>query len=457
MKTNRIIAIFFFLAVLINLSCKKDWLDKKPNISLVVPQSLTDFQALLDNTLNSFNSGNCVLGEIGSDDYYVTDNVYSTLIANSQNAYRWTLDGYSTGSAPGWASPYTQVYYSNVVLTGLTDFNVSASNVDDYNNVKGSALFYRSFAYYDMAQIFAKPYDPSSSQNDLGLPLRTIPNVVNDLPRASVASTYSFIINDLKHAVSLLPITPKFKTRPSKPAAYGLLARAYLSMGDYSNAYTYADSCLQLYNTLIRYSTFNPSSSVPIPKYNDEVLFFNICSDATFRPTNAIIDNDLYASYNENDLRKTIFFKKDAGGLPRLFGRYSANTTTALFDGLAVDEIYIIRAEANARLGRSNKAMDDLNTLLVTRWKPGSYTAMAAANQEDAIAIVLRERRKELCFRGLRWSDLRRLNKDEKYAKTLTRDLKGQTYTLKPNSNRYIFQIPALETNYNSEIIQNPL
>jgi hypothetical protein len=228
-------------------------------------------------------------------------------------------------------------------------------------------------------------------------------------------------------------------------------------MADYKNASLFADSCLQLYNKLIPYSTFNLSSSIPIPKYNDEVIFFNICADATFRTTNAIVDSVLYASYNSNDLRKTTFFKKDASGAPRLFGRYSANTTTGLFDGLAVDEIYMIRAEANARLGKATEALSDLNNLLVTRWKPGTYTQITASSMDTAIALILQERRKELCFRGLRWSDLRRLNKDTKYAVTLTRHLGSQTFVLSPNDNRYIFQIPQLETDYNPAIIQNPL
>jgi hypothetical protein len=54
----------------------------------------------------------------------------------------------------------------------------------------------------------------------------------------------------------------------------------------------------------------------------------------------------------------------------------------------------------------------------------------------------LLERRKELCFRGLRWQDLRRLNKEPEYAKTLTRKIDGITYTLPPNDPKYVFPIP---------------
>jgi hypothetical protein len=457
MKTNIKTTLILLFSILLCVSCKKDWLDKKPDVKLVVPTSLTDFQGLLDDNRGqslAFNFNNCVQGEIGSDNYYLTPAAFDGLQPNDQNAYIWNLNTYQTGTAPDWIGPYGQVYISNIVLDGLKKLDANA-NRDEYNNVKGSALFYRSFAYYDMSQIFAKPYDKATSKTDLGLPLRTIPNIDNVQARASVEETYSFLINDLKASIQLLPTSPKYKTRPSKAAAYGLLARAYLSMSDYSNAYLYADSCLQLYNKLIPYSSFDLTSSAPIPQYNDEIIFSNNFISPLFSGNTANIDSNLYGSYPTDDLRKTVYFTKDDTGAAILFGKYGY-ASVYLFDGLAVDEMYLIRAEAGTRLGKLDNAMIDLNTLLETRWKPGTYAPFTASNVDDGLSLILQERRKELCFRGLRWSDLRRLNKDPKYAVTLTRVLNSKTYTLKPNDNKYVYQIPELETNFNSAIVQNP-
>ena len=66
-------------------------------------------------------------------------------------------------------------------------------------------------------------------------------------------------------------------------------------------------------------------------------------------------------------------------------------------------------------------AMNDLNTLLQARWAAGSFTALTATDGQDALRQILMERRKELLFRGLRWTDLRRLNKDPGTAVTLYR------------------------------------
>jgi hypothetical protein len=115
------------------------------------------------------------------------------------------------------------------------------------------------------------------------------------------------------------------------------------------------------------------------------------------------------------------------------------------YDGLAVDEIYLIKAECRARAGDRDGAMDVLNTLLKARWKTGTFVAYTAANADEALLIVLKERKKELLLRGLGWTDLRRLNREPKFAVTLQRKAGGVTYTLPPNDPRYAFPIPDIE------------
>jgi len=99
--------------------------------------------------------------------------------------------------------------------------------------------------------------------------------------------------------------------------------------------------------------------------------------------------------------------------------------------------------------------MSDLNTLLRKRWKTGTYTDMTATDANDALAKVLTERRKELLFRSLRWTDLRRLNKESRFAVTLKRTLNGQDYTLAPNDLRDGLLIPQEVLN-REPMPQNP-
>jgi len=86
--------------------------------------------------------------------------------------------------------------------------------------------------------------------------------------------------------------------------------------------------------------------------------------------------------------------------------------------------------------------MVDLDTLLVIRRKTDTYVPLTAGSADEALSIVLTERRKELVMRGLRWTDLGRLNEDSRFAKTLTRQIAGTSYTLPPNDPRYVLLIP---------------
>ena len=93
--------------------------------------------------------------------------------------------------------------------------------------------------------------------------------------------------------------------------------------------------------------------------------------------------------------------------------------------------------------------------MIVKRWKTGTFTPLAAGSMQDALILILRERRKELVFRDLRWTDLKRLNKETAFQQTIKRKINGQEYILLPNDNRYALPIPQSVISI-SGIQQNP-
>ncbi len=158
------------------------------------------------------------------------------------------------------------------------------------------------------------------------------------------------------------------------------------------------------------------------------------------------VDPVLIGLYETNDLRLSIFFGKNAlNNLNVKRGYIGAGIYT--FTGLATDEVMLIKAECLARKGNFNSAMDVLNQLLVKRYKidpitkKSTYVDQTAVSIDDALNKVLIERRKELVWRGLRWHDLKRLNKEGANI-TLKRNVGGTEYLLPPNSPLYIFPIP---------------
>jgi hypothetical protein len=197
---------------------------------------------------------------------------------------------------------------------------------------------------------------------------------------------------------------------------------------------------LKLYDSLLDYNTLNTTTQYPVPLFNKEVIFHATLSNDLYAKT-VIVDTNLYKSYNVNDLRQKVFFKTNTNGGMRFVGTYTGGTGFIFFAGIATDELYLTRAECYARAGKITEAMNDLNTLMVKRWKTGTFVPFTAATTSDAMKLILEERRKETIFRGLRWLDLRRLNSEGANI-TLTRVVDGQTYTLIPNSPRYALPLP---------------
>jgi hypothetical protein len=264
-----------------------------------------------------------------------------------------------------------------------------------------------------------------------------------------VQQTYDQIINDLLRAAPLVPATPLYPTRPSKPAVFGLLSRVYLAQENYPKALLYADSCLQLQSGLMNFNALTPVQYTPFPRFNSEVIFqAGLGSYASaFIISTQIVDPVLLQSYHVNDLRISLYFVDNGDGLGhKAFQGSYYGFALPQFGGIATDEMYLIRAECNARAGHTLVAMSDLNTLLKNRFKTGTFNNLTTSSSDAALTMIITERRKELCFRNLRWSDLRRLNKDPRFQVTLTRTVNGQTYSLSPNSSRYVLPLDPIET-----------
>jgi hypothetical protein len=453
-KYNSLAALFLALSVI--TACKKDWLNAKPNKSLVIPTTVADYQALLDNITSVFNINQPSLSLVSDCDFYVADARYPGLSQTERSAYIWaaTSDNfYSATTVDDWTLSYQRILNANVVLAGLQSITLSANDAGAYNNVKGSALFYRSFDYFNMAQLFCKPYVAATASTDLGLPLRTSPNINLTVGRSSVQQTYDQIIKDLVAAAPLLTSTPLFPTRPSKQAAFSLLARVYLSQRNYPEAFLYADSCLRLQSGLIDYNQLNTTDSYPIPHFNKEVIFNStLITYLSFLTSRMIVDSTLYKSYSPNDLRASIYFTILRGN-PSYKGSYDGSFN--FFGGLATDEMYLIHAECAARAGDATTAMNDFNLLMKNRFVTGTYVPMEGLTPENVLSIILAERRKELCFRALRWTDLRRLNLETRFQSNLQRVISGTTYTLLPNSSRYVLPIDNNEITVGG-LLQNP-
>ncbi len=453
MKTYKLILYFASLFIITINGCKKaEFLDEKPSTNLLVPTTLTDFQALLDNTnVMSFTGG---LAQLASDDYIVSDaNYQSVALATQRNSYIWAKDIYAGEVAiRDWNDLYKQVFYANAILDGL----VKSADLETAQGqfLKGWALFIRAFAFYDLTRNFCKVYDAATAKTDLGIPLRLTSGIDYFEQRASLQQSFDQIMSDLAIAENLLPsVRPSSNlNRPSKIAVYALLARIYLDMRNYTQSQVYAEKALGLYNTLIDYNTISKTSTTPFSTTNDELIYnaTQVVAYGEFTGNYATargrISKEIIYFYSPNDLRLVLYFNKLTDSTYTKKRGYRGTGSYA-FTGLATDELFLIKAECLARSGQTLIAMEVLNQLISKRWNPNAtspaipYQNITASTIGEALNQILLERRKELVWRGLRWHDLKRLNKEGANI-TLIRIVNGVTYTIPPNDPRYVFPIP---------------
>ncbi|SMC88657.1 RagB/SusD family nutrient uptake outer membrane protein [Pedobacter africanus] len=457
MKSIRI-KIAALVLVLALGACKK-FLDEKPNQALYVPTKLTELLALIDNTADmNFGYGNSLI-EVLADDYYVTYSNWQSAELVQRNHYVWTGE---TSDLLNWQQPYLNaISCSNVILDQLQKID-KKNDISLSQQIEGSALFLRSFGFYQLAQVYCKPYSETAGA-DLGIVLRETVDLEAKSIRSTLAETYHKIVTDLNRSLQLLPEYSEYRTRPSKVAAYAMLARVHLSMREYENAQKFADLALELNNKLIDFNDLPVGSSLilPLSVNNEEIIFFSSLNSSILTSLNtAKIDTNLYRSYGADDIRKNVFFIQNTGanaGTYRFRGSYyvrTASTISSVFNGLTTGELYLIKAECLARKGNTIEAMKTLNALLKKRYKRNAFIDFSAGTPTEALNTILTERRKELIFRGQRWTDLRRFNLEGANI-TLKRKLNDQIYTLPPNDARWVVPIPREEIAI-SGITQNP-
>ncbi|GGH01818.1 hypothetical protein GCM10007415_42430 [Parapedobacter pyrenivorans] len=421
-------------------ACGKDWLATKPDKALVVPLAVSDYQSLLNNNLFTSNDA-ASFGELGADDLYFTDADYLSLTQWEQKPYTWAReDFYPDNVNTSWRYAYQRVLKSNVVLDGL-DQLTSEKGSAAWNNAKANALFYRAFAFHQLASLFCQPFVTGQTEDMPGIPLPLRSDINAPIFRSTVAETYRQIITDLNEAHTLLPEVPANKLRPGKQAADALLARVFLTMEDYEQALLHAERALEGAGSLLPYHQVSSAPVYPFVIFNDEVIYHSggINYGALRK---SFIDQTLYDSYGQGDLRKLLFFTL-VNNQPRFRGHYGGNHI--LFSGLALDEMYLIAAESSIRTGHASAGLAHLNVLLAQRWDPSLFTPIQESDPERLLATVLDERRKELLFRGVRWTDLRRLNRDPRFAKTINRVVLGEKIELASDDMRYVLPIDEEE------------
>jgi len=427
-KINYILFLSFCLSGL--AACKKQ-LNTAPTNAVpgdLLFENVTNLSALLQGTWSSMMDD--FYGDVYSNPGYKSIGLASDAMGDDV-AVIPTKYGFKT------TYTFTQMYDKTQFRNGafwselykiINNMNIIIAHVDQVEGdatakkvLKGQALALRANTYLVLASYYQFSYlkDPQTK----AVPIYTLPTSDTTVghPRATLQQVYQLITADLQQAVSLL----QDYQRPAKwlidqNVAEGLLARAYLNMGEWTPAAQAAVAARQGYTLMspAAYKTgFNDITNEEwiwghpeIPTQNGGSYSFNFL-DVTYNQGyySYMADPHFMELFADGDVRKTLFYWDGDPGLEGYlayakirFGSIANQTGDLVL--MRASEAYLIEAEGDARAGNLNDAATALNALRAARTAP-PYDA-TGQTQQNLIDTILVERRKELWGEGFSLSDI---------------------------------------------------
>ncbi|RBL91053.1 RagB/SusD family nutrient uptake outer membrane protein [Chitinophaga flava] len=407
----------------------------------------------------------------------------------ASSIYQWQPDFVARTTNAGftdnlniWETYYHWLLGANVVLQNMDNATGAQQLKDQF---KGEAFALRAFYHFMLVNLYAKPYNDSTTSPDksLGIPIRITADL-SDKPvvRNSVKEVYDQIAQDIDSATYLLD---KNKTnlspyRISFVAAHLLASRIYLYMEKWDKCIQHADVVLAYHPQLLDYNTFGGSSDPsnhPLSGANNIESLFTYGSIKDYRALGFYniynVSHDLADCFEANDLRNIISFSPTPDFLKPYFtpdyGWQKMDPTVYGDEGLGISwrnpEAYLNRAEAYIQLykttgdaGAATKALSSLNTLRSNRIDRASFQPWGIYPAATLLQMCRTERRRELFMEeNHRWFDLRRYGMPSIKHLYMPDEATTQVYRLKSHDPAYVLPIPDKAINRNPALVQNPM
>lgn len=377
-----------------------------------------------------------------------------------------------------WNTLYERINIANIILAEIQDMERKNEEEElDAWRIQGEAHFLRAQFYLFLVNIYGDAYAPSTAASKLGVPLKLTEYVEHDpdknvqFERATVKEVYDQIVRDLEEAVDCFEkgSKPQSIYRSSKEAALLLLSRVHLYMQNWEGA---RDRALEMLESKSTLSSVIDSVVFLTPE-SMEVIFTqgaqNLKHGISGVGGEFCVTRELYDLYDDTDHRKEAWFavNRDSIGLDFKYDRSDAESYLGDIFMLRTAEAYLNAAEAYAMLGDVANASTYLNDLCRMRHDRYENQTFGA---DEIVQEVRDERRRELCFEGHRWFDLRRYAVCEQapYKRTIehlfplydtdNRNVfqSAEIYRLEVDDPAYTFAIPKAVLEFDQGMPDNP-
>lgn len=503
---NKIIVLSTSVLLLGLGGCKKSYLEKLPTNQAPLAdvfKTTTGAEAAIQG-LNAymFSIPSGAHDRFGQKSIDLYNDMMGDDIAIRDQGAGWLVSVYNYtaargGSSPGsypWSFYFGMINNANQIIVNIDD---ATGLQEDRDLIKGKALFYRAYAYYNLTLYYQFAYGAVGDPNSvLGLPLYDQPTREGK-PRATLQQTYDFIKNDLKDARQLMDANGYARNDKSEinlDVVNAISARVAFAMEDWNAAITFAQDAMQNYPLMTGFQINNGFND-----WNNSEWIWgsNLVEDQTSNVASFIghmdinaggyaalgqqklINRNLYNSMSDSDSRKAWWFPKNQG----LHQRFSNNKFRVKVKGtfgtnvsyIRSAEMKLIQIESMFHLKQYGQSAAELLSFVQTR-QPDYVVPDYTTNNALLLIEIIRQRRIELWGEGFRYSDIKRLASFQgeggiiglgltdldlpglhREGTGASATIAGNAFTIPdPFSNQFVFKIPGSELSSNSAVIQNP-
>ena len=392
-----------------------------------------------------------------------------------------------------WSNNYIVIKNYNVLIDALDqEINVPSGSENLAKIVQGEAYFFRAEAYLNLVRHFSPDYDPDVD-SEYGVPVVLHYNLDERPARKTVHEVYTQIKADLDSAaVRLADVAGDLQADyPTIDCVNALYARYYLDVEDFDNAVASADAVISTgtYSlskdaTAFKAEFVEDSGSEAIMQlYGSKAelpntttvytgmyssLDYGTAARPTFIPTKKLAEaydatdlrrswlstNDYYCDINGNYYRGEFSIFVKYLGNPSLYS--NVPNGAQMEKPYMISEMYLIKAEAQARGNKIPAAKTTLNILQALR---------GATSTTGTLKNIQNEWFRETAGDGMRLSCLKRwhLGHDARDgqpgALNVNAIMTGDNYdkrALEADDYHLIWPVPASQIRLNNNLVQYP-
>ena len=465
-------------------------LDTQPENSVPADQALIDAQGANSTLLGLYDETQGFL-----DDYTIFSALAADQADHTGSFPSWaavddhTLASTSPEAEGQWNGLYDAINVANLLVEKVRTDSLENLGENEAASIRAQARTIRAFSYHGLIRWFGDQDDlvDEGESGDDGVPIILEPTEnIDDITfptRSSVGEVYQQILDDLSTAESLLEENPEAPNEAGFVDALtidALQARVYLyraslkrragesAQGDYQAARDNAQAVLSQNDNLSRldaiYGAQNSGESLWEIQYSStdgNAMSFFARPNGEGGREEYNLENDRQDEFVSDSLDNRLGVNVKTAGGTDFIGKYFRIDGSDHHYILRVSEVKLILAEALAFLdfeGNQSAIIEQVNDIRERSYnefnegdpQPDFQEADAelepgdVQTQQDAIDLILAERKDELAFEGHRWHDLNRLGRVQ------------EVENLQDPERDLRWPIPQEELDVNDNLKQNP-